>query len=354
MNSQLHEESELIEKLIDLFLSVKPEMYHRILLPLQTGSSLQAVRNAMTYEERVKSGHPLPPSALCKIQGNLTEEEWMEAKNCSDFKAIRNWSQFVYYKMHDFEEFQAYLLRNSYFDCEKEMEGWINYFGVYRNRKGLQQFNRILKYQKNSSELIVQTLIGLERLKIGRINRFDKNQVSCLVEIVNNSHAIEVKIQACKTLWAISQDQNNEELKTLFLRELSSAEEIPHILTLIYLLGNYTYSNSEISLQTAKTLRNFLINKNREIVFQAVLSISRTDDTQGLLECLKLLGGSSWGKYKEYDGFDTIHKAGSFLMFRQRPNEIHDNRHAIECRILDRLAQLESKSFSFKATTVLF
>lgn len=296
MNSALNQDPQIISKIAKLLLNVKLEMHDKLLLALQTGSTLSEIESAIHYAEKAAQG--IKPTA----------------------------------------------------DISLETEGWLNYFSVYRDRTGLNLCNQVLKKHKKSTNLVLKALQALERVGIARFSKTIENkQIEEIKIIIQTSKDLKVKNQACKTLWALSQDENDESLKQVLFNELLSLNldktNLFYTLTLIDLLGNYAYSESDIGQSTARCLRLLLNNKNSEVAFQAALTISKTNDKKGLLSCLKVLNSPVWNRHEDHFGKDTIHHAGSFLMFRQRPAHLHDNKHAVKIRILDRLASLEGVEF---------
>lgn len=356
MNSQLNQEPQVIARITKMLLDSPTELHDRIMLALQTGSSLDEIEEGIKFAELLNSGIQPPPAAFFKIQGNITPEQRQVLFSNLEGADLRitlgDCETFKFFKENDYLTLREYLAKSPVEDIQQLLEGWINYYAVYRTRIGLLNCNRALKYQKNSN-VILKTLVALERIGINCWSKTIENaQIKEIVALIKTSSDLRIKSQACRTLWALSNDEMDENLKTVLAQELSglNIENLQHkayALTLIELLGNFVYSDSNIGKKTAKILRQFLQNKDNDIAFQAALTISKTDDRKGLLECLKVIEGPVWDIHRSNDGKNAIHSTGTFLMFRQRPIAIHDNRHAIQLRILDRLAQLEASSSEF-------
>ncbi len=368
VNPQLSKEPQVIKRITKLLLDSSTEMHDTILLALQVASSIDSVEKVIQFHEKMELGMQLPPSAFFKIQGDFPLTPMMMVGLIYEkIESIKNefskQETFKFYNDSDFIALRRYLsalpltlFNAGSLDVEQTIDGWLTYFAVYRTRMGLMLCNHILKYQKNSPKLIQQALVALERIAIKRWNKtIENNQIKEIVSIIKTSVDLKIKTQAVKTLWALSNDASDEILKKLVTKELlklnlNDLQQKTYALTLIDLLGNYDYLDSDVGTKTAKILRQLLEHRDVDIVYQTVITISKTDDSEGLLKCLHIIAGPVWDRHKVNDGKNTIHAIGGFLMFRHRPAEIHDNRQAMRLRILDRLAHLESRSSSFEFT----
>lgn len=356
MNSQLNSDPQVISKIkkLLLLLETQTELRDRALLALQTGSSLEDIGSAIKYAEKIASGAKIPPASFFKLHGSMTQKQkelLLSSSDENELSARLGQSKtFEFFKAQDYLSLCDYFLKSPVGDISEALEGWLNYFSVFRTREGLILCNRVLRYQKDSPELLLKALKALERIGIKRWSKTIENiQIQEIISIIIICHDVQVKEQAFRTLWALSGDENDLELKTLLARELEKVDfdqmdSKNYALTLIDLLGNYACSDAKICVEVAQLLRRLLQSSDTDIVFQTALTISKTNDRAGLLESLKVIEGPVWQRYAKDDGKDSEHVSGSFLMFRQRPAALHDNKHSVRIRILDRLAMLEANT----------
>lgn len=356
MNPKMIKEHNCIQRIATLVLKTDLTYHDALLLALQTCGSLREVELGINYFIVKKKLGKGPPPALFKLSGNITPEQHkllISEKDPSKLRsALEKDERFKLFHEKDYQELGEFLSVRQIDNIHEELQGWLNYFALYRDRTGLILCHRILKYQKSDTVLIKQALAALERVGIQRWDqKLENAQIQEITAIIKTSRDLDVKIQACKTLWALSRNEDKEVMKELFLEELKQLEpnatNKSNITFLIELLGNFNFTTTTVGREVSKTLRTYLKSSDLDTAFNAGISISKTDDKDGLLECLNVIDGPAWDRYAKDEARSASHIAGSFLTFRHKPNGLHENRSALRLRILDRLAKLEMANSEF-------
>jgi hypothetical protein len=301
LNQKLNDEPAAIERIIQMLLNTKQEYHSNLLLALQTCSSIDRIENAINLHEKIQEGFPAP--------------------NLDDVNL----------------EIQDDVLKD-----------WLNYYGVFRCRSGLNLCHKVIKL-KNDPTLILHALIALERIAIPRYSKaLEEKQISKIMRIIQTTERYDIKNQACKTLWALCRDVRHEKIYNVFVSELEqlnsqyplSTDQKKYSLVLLELLGNFT--DHERNVEAINLLTIYLASKESDLAYQAALSLSTSNDKNSLLACLEVIKTHVWDRQKSNYGKDMNDVNGSFYMFRYRPDGLHDNQHAMEVKLVERLAQLES------------
>ncbi len=356
MNPKLMKEHNCMQRIATMILKTELEFHEGLLLALQTCQSLSEVEQGIHYYIIRKKLGKVPPPALFKLLGNITSQQLQLLTSEKDPVKLKDQlgmeETFKHLHERDFQELGEFLSVRPIENIQEELQGWLNYFTLYRDRLGLILCHRILKYHKSNTVLIKQSLAALERVGIQRWGKnFENRQIKEIIAVIKESKDSSVKMQACKTLWELTKDETNEKIKGLYVKELDHLIQIPqnkpYLLCLIELLGNFNYSTTRVGRAAYIALRSYLLSSDPDKAFVASLSIAKTDDKQGLLECLKVTQGPAWDRYAKDEARSSSHYPGSCLTFRHKPTGLHENRQALRWRILDRLAKMEMSDPEF-------
>jgi len=344
MNPEITQDPNVIEKIQFAIENIQTkEELDALLLAMQVFPSIEDSLTAVRY----KQFKAQPPRAFFRMSEK-------------DFAAFKRDPE-GYCKLLGSEGTKLWAFfkeRGSEWDLVEEKSNWLTFYGVYRSRNGLVQAHNALKYCADNPVLLSKALSAIERIGI---QRWDKNienwQKEHLLALLKSDLDPSLKVQICKTLWMITRSAQDEELKNVFadlLVENLQKQQIPQAVAMIELLGHF---NTPPTKPPANKILHeilkspFSVNPyHPDICFSAAKAMAKMQDEEGLLLALYVVINSTiWERMKSSDGADTISQIGSYLMFRHRPAELHDNKHAMAERILAQIVQLKWNDPAFRS-----
>ncbi len=348
MNPTLGQQPNVLMRMSSLFSSLTAEEdLSACLLALQTCPVLEEALTATEYAIFRRKLEVDPPPSFFSYRGDARPA----ATSLIIF--INKQNQLFW---HEKERQLLFPEQQSTHALLEHQKNWLTYYSVYRSRKGLLYSLHILKQQTTSPDLQLKALQILENVGISHWNKKQRNKFHHYLELLLlKTSDSRVKQHLCRTLWAIDPSPHHEKLKIFFdkilqeeLSKPKGEEDIPLVLSVVELLGHFLYSPHPFNERVLNDLISLLTHTDPRIRRQTAFTLSKIPHEKGLLALLAVVKSSDWQEQDQHYGLDQISKMGDFTLFRSRPGDIHDNRHALLQRVMHQLVVLHQEKESFQ------
>jgi ankyrin repeat protein len=317
MNGSLFKEKEFIPTLMHLVSHIrKNEDYGALLVALQVAPSVESARNAFLVAVGLESGEMIKPSKEVFLGKSRDEQKSMLA-----------------------------------------------YARVYRDRSFLPHCCHILKNYTELSCILVDALNVLSQLGVKHYNQKLENiRARDLQHIIQTYKNEEVKKAALNAYMVM--EANTPQKLDFLLQELNASWALPPLAGISHKLlekcgleyqielvralrGGYEWHSDEECAKAAACLLPGLESPSLEVRMETVKTLVSIPNEKGLLAALDVVQSSTWDRMLPYFGKDRLDIQGSFLTFRHRPKEIHDNRSSMIRSIVYQLVSVHEKNKQF-------